>query len=305
MTASTEMIQPHLLHWWQRRKFKEAFVALLFVLPALINFAIFRYFPIIWSARTSLWDYSLLGGFKEFIGFDNYVRLFQDKYFWQSMFVTFKFFLMYVPTSVVLALALAVFSNQEKPGMGAIRAIIYIPVVTSFVVVSIIWGMLLNKDVGLINGILQTLGFSRVSFLWSKENALPTIAVISIWKDIGYSVIILVAGLKGVDSSFYEAAIVDGANGWQRFWSITLPMIRRQLMFVIVMSSLGAFQSFIPAATLTKGGPSRATNVIAYYIYTKAFQFSEMGYASALSIVLLVLMLLISIVQMRLLKRDY
>lgn len=291
--------------WWQKRKFKEAFVALLFVIPALINFAIFRYYPMIWSARASLWDYSLLGGFKEYVGFGNYARLFQDKYFWASMLVTLRFFLMYVPSVVGLALALAVFANQKKPGMGAIRAIIYIPVVTSFVVVSIIWGMLLNKDVGLVNGIINSLGFDRISFLMNKQNALPTIAMISVWKNVGYSVIILVAGLKGIDSSLYEAAIVDGANPWQRFWKITIPMISRQLMFVVVWATMGAFQVFIPVATLTQGGPSRATNVIVYFIYSKGFQFSEMGYASAMSVILLLFMLLISIGQMRLFKRDY
>lgn len=305
MTATTEMIQGHQLKWWQKRKFKEAIIAILFVLPALINFAIFRYYPMIWSARASFWDYSLLGGFKKMIGFDNYTRLFQDKYFWMSMVVTLKFMLMYVPSVVALALALAVFANQKKPGMGAIRAIIYIPVVTSFVVVSIIWGMLLNKDVGLINGIIQSLGLERVAFLSSKTNALPTIAVISIWKNVGYSVIILVAGLKGIDTSFYEAAIVDGANAWQRFWKITIPMISRQLMFVVVWATLGAFQVFIPVATLTQGGPSRSTNVIVYYIYSKAFQFSEMGYASAMSVILLIFMLVISIGQMRMFKRDF
>jgi multiple sugar transport system permease protein len=305
MTSSTDVIQPREVRWWKKRKFTEAFIALLFVLPALINFALFRYYPMIWSFRASLWDYSLLGGFKEYVGFDNYTRLFQDKYFWSSMLVTIKFFLMYVPSVVGLALALAVFANQKKPGMGAIRAIIYIPVVTSFVVVSIIWGMLLNKDVGLINGIIQSLGLTRISFLVSKTNALPTIAMISVWKNVGYSVIILVAGLKGIDPSFYEAAIVDGANSWQRFWKITIPMIRRQLMFVVVWATLGAFQVFIPVATLTQGGPNRTTNVIVYYIYSKAFQFSEMGYASAMSVILLIFMLLFSVVQMRLFRRDY
>lgn len=305
MAELSQPIQVAQLQWWQKRKFKEAFVALLFVLPALINFAIFRYYPMIWSARASLWDYSLLGGFKEYVGFGNYTRLFQDKYFWASMLVTLRFFLMYVPSVVGLALALAVFANQKKPGMGAIRAIIYIPVVTSFVVVSIIWGMLLNKDVGLVNGIINSLGFDRISFLMNKENALPTIAMISVWKNVGYSVIILVAGLKGIDSSLYEAAIVDGANSWQRFWKITIPMISRQLMFVVVWATMGAFQVFIPVATLTQGGPSRATNVIVYFIYSKGFQFSEMGYASAMSVILLLFMLLISIGQMRLFKRDY
>jgi ABC-type sugar transport system permease subunit len=305
MAITNQKVQLHQKRWWHKHKIKETVIAFLFVLPALINFLVFRYLPIIWSARTSFWEYSLLGGFKEFIGLDNYMRIFQDKYFWQSMWVTTKFFLMYVPTTIILALGLAVFANQKKPGMGAIRAIIYIPVVTSFVVVTILWGMLLNKDVGLINGFLASIGFSRISFLMNKKLALPTIVVISIWKNIGYSVIIFVAGLKGIDPSFYEAAIVDGANAWQRFWHITIPFIRRQLMFVTIWASLGAFQSFIPAETLTKGGPSFSTNVIAYFIYQKGFQFGEMGYASALSIVLLILMLAISLIQMRILRRDF
>jgi len=290
---------------WRKRKIIQGFISFLFVLPALINFLIFRYYPIIWSARASFWKYSLLGGFQEYVGWDNFIRLFHDKYFWQSMGVTTKFFIMYVPSVVLLALALAVFSNQKKPGMGAIRALIFIPVVTSFVVVSIIWGMLLNKDVGLVNGILQTFGFQRISFLMNKKNALPTIVLISIWKNVGYSVIILVAGLKGVPKEFYEASIVDGANGWQRFWHITIPMISRQLMFITVWATLGAFQVFIPIYSLTNGGPSRATNVIVYYIYTKAFKFGEMGYASAISMVLLLIILFVSIFQMRLFRRDY
>ena len=157
------------IRWWQKKKFRESLIALLFVLPALINFTIFRYYPMFWSARASFWDYSLLGGFKENIGWDNYIRMINDQYFWQSLWVTLKFFVMYVPSVVVLALGLAVFSNQRKPGMGAIRAIIFIPVVTSFVVVSILWGMLLNKDVGLINSVLATFGFGRISFLLRQE----------------------------------------------------------------------------------------------------------------------------------------
>jgi ABC-type sugar transport system permease subunit len=139
----------------------------------------------------------------------------------------------------------------------------------------------------------------------NKENALPTIAMISIWKNVGYSVIVLAAGLKSVPGEMYEAAIVDGANNWQKFWNITLPMISRQLMFVTVWATLGAFQVFIPVYSLTHGGPSRATNVIVYYIYSKAFQFGEMGYASAMSMVLLLVLLVVSVFQMRLFKRDF
>lgn len=291
--------------WFKKQKNRNYIVAFLFVLPALINFTVFRYYPMIWAFRASFWDYSLLQGFKKMVGFDNYVRAFTaDPIFLQSLKTTFIYAIFYVGIIVVLALALAVFANQKKPGVGAIRAIIFIPVVTSFIVVSIVWGMLLNPDLGIVNGLLQTLGLNRLLFLTSKTQALPTLIAISVWKDVGYSVIILVAGLKGVDEMLYEAAIVDGANAWQRFWSVTLPSIKRQLMFVVVWATMGAFQVFIPVYSLTQGGPSRSTNVVVYYIYKEAFVFGEMGYASALSIILLFILLGVSIFQMRILRSD-
>lgn len=292
-------------YWWQKQKYRNYLIAFLFVLPALINFTIFRYYPMIWAFGASFWDYSLLGGFKEMVGFSNYIKAFTgDPIFLESLRVTFVYAIAYVPIQVFLALGLAIFANQKRPGVGAIRAIIFIPVVTSFVVVSIVWGMILNQDVGLANGLLQTLGLHRLSFLNSKTYALPSVIAISIWKNVGYSVIILVAGLKSIPGMYYEAAIVDGANAWQQFWSITLPLLRRQVMFVTVWATLGAFQVFIPVYSLTQGGPSRSTNVIVYYIYKKAFVFGEMGYASALSMILLAILLIVSVIQMRLLRSE-
>lgn len=291
--------------WWKKQKNINYLIALLFVLPALINFTIFRYYPIAWAFRASFWDYSLLGGFREMVGFGNYIKAFtDDPVLLNSLKTTLFFAIWYVPVQVALALGLAVFANQNRPGVGPLRAIIFIPVVTSFVVVSIVWGMILNQDVGLLNGFLQTLGLPRFSFLNNKELALPTIVAISIWKNVGYSVIILVAGLKGIPGMYYEAAIVDGASAWQRFWNVTIPLIRRQIMFVTVWATLGAFQVFIPVYSLTQGGPARSTNVIVYYIYKKGFVFSEMGYASALSIILLAIILVVSLVQMYLLRSD-
>lgn len=309
MSATTGSLPVPLLRshipWWKRHQTKYVLLSLVFVLPALINFAVFRYYPMIWAGWASLWNYSLLGGFKNFIGLGNYIRaLTGDPILLQSLGVTLTFVLVKVPVQTALALALAVFANQNKPGMGMMRAIIFMPVVTSFIVVSIVWGMILNKDVGLLNGILETLGQPRLGYLTSPQNALPTIIVISIWKDVGYSVIILVAGLKGISSSYYEAAIVDGAGPWQAFISITLPMLRRALMFVLVTTTIASFQVFIPVYQLTQGGPSQATNVIVYYLYSKAFVFSEMGYASAVSIILLIILLVVSVVQMRLLRSD-
>ena len=278
---------------------------ILFVLPALLNFIVFRYLPIFWALRTSFYNYSLLGGYRFFIGLENYSSLLKDTAFLQSMRVTLQYFIIYVPSVVFLALILGNFVSMTKPGVNFHRAIIFIPVVTSFVVVSIVWGMLLNRDVGMVNAILNNLGFSRVPFLMNARTALPTVALISVWKNVGYSMIIIVAGLKGVDKSLYESAYIDGASSFRIYWSITLPMISRQIMFITIWATLQAFQSFVPIQTLTGGGPNRSTNVIVYHIYNIGFNFGRMGYAISMSIILLVILLLVSIIQMRMFKRDY
>jgi multiple sugar transport system permease protein len=278
---------------------------LLFVIPAMLNFIVFRYLPIFWAINTSLWDYGLLAGFRRFLGFGNYLELFQDPAFFQSLVVTLRYFILYVPTTVIISMALASFVNQNKPGVSFLRAVIFIPVITSFVVVSIVWGMLLNKDVGMVNAILSIFGIDRVAFLLNARTALPTIVMISVWKNVGYSMIIVVAGLKGIDPSFYESACLDGASKFRVYCKITVPMISRQLMFISIWATLQAFQSFIPIQTLTTGGPNKATNVIVYHIYNIGFNFGRMGYVTAMSIILLLILLLISVGQMRLFRRDY
>ena len=293
------------IKWWQKYQNRNYFFAFLFVLPALINFFLFRYLPIIWAARTSFYKYSFFKGFEGFVGLDHYIKIFtDDPQLINSLRVTLIFALTKVPVQVALALALAVFAVQSIRGMGTMRAVIFIPVVTSFIVVSIVWGMMLNKDVGLVNALLQTVGLPRMVFLSSKTNALPSIIMITIWKDIGYSVIILVAAMKGIPEVYYEVAIVLGANAWQRFANVTIPMLRRALMFVIVLGTLSAFQVFIPVYQLTEGGPRDTTNVIVYYIYKRAFRFGEMDYAAALSMVLLVIMLVFSLIQMRVMRSE-
>lgn len=286
------------------RKIRNWTIAFLFVLPAILNFTVFRYYPIFWSFRASLWKYSLLGGFDEFIGFENYIRAFSDSTFIKSLGLTGLFTVLKVSSQIVLAIALALFVNQKKPGMGLARTIIFIPVVTSYIVVTVIWGMLLNKDYGLLNSFLSSIGLERMEYLTSQQNAFPVLVIISVWKDVGYSMILLVAGMKGISNVFYEAAEIDGANVLQKLFFITLPMLRRTLMFILVTTTIGAFQIFIPVYQLTKGGPRRATMVTMYYIYQEAFNYGEMGYASALSMILLVILLIISIGQMRIMRSE-
>jgi multiple sugar transport system permease protein len=289
--------------WWQKYRNQYILLGLLFVLPALINFAVFRYYPMIWAFRTSLWEYSLMRGFTEFVGFDHYVRAFTgDPRFWESMRATFYYVVGKVPLTIILALALAAFANQERRGMGVMRALIFVPVVRSFVVVAIVWGMVLNYNVGLMNAMLQNFGLARIEFLTNPDNVMPTIIGISLWKDVGYSVIIFVAGMRGISQEFYDAATVDGANIWQRFFYVTLPMLRRHLLFVSVISTLGAFQVFVPVYQLAS--QQRVAQVIVFYIYRLGFIFGEMGYASALSVILLVLLLLLSVLQIRIMRSD-
>lgn len=287
---------------WRRRNY---IVAFMFILPALINFTLFRYYPIFSAARSSLYNYSLLGGYRDFVGLDHYIRMASDAAFWNSMQVTFTFVLIKIPIQVALALALAIFLSKQSIGSSIVRSAIMAPMVTSIIVVSIIWALMLHSDQGLFQSILTSVGLPKTRFISSETRALPTLSVMMIWKDVGFSMIILMAGLKGIPHVYYEAATVDGASPWQRFWNVTMPLLRPVLMFVLVTQIAFSFQLFAPVFQMTKGGPLESTNVIVYYIYQQGFLFQDMGYASALSMVTLVILLVISFGQMRLLNTDY
>lgn len=293
---------------WQRiwsRRNRGYLVAFLFVLPALLNFVIFRYLPILWAGRASLYQYSLLGGYRGLNGLDHYVRAFvDDPIFWKSMKATVLYVMGKVPLQVVLALALAVFVQRSGLVMGAVRSAIFAPVVTSMIIVTLIFQMMYNPDVGLLNSILRAVGLPRQLWHTSASTALPSIIGMTIWKDVGFSMIILVAGLQGIPDIFYEAALVDGANRWQVFTRITLPLLRRTLLFVIVTQTIFSFQVFVPIYQMTKGGPLDSTKVIVYYIYQQGFLFQDMGYASALSMITLVLILTVSLFQMRVMRSE-
>jgi multiple sugar transport system permease protein len=277
-------------------------VAFLFVLPALINFTVFRYIPILASVRASLYQYSLLGGYKDFIGLDHYARMLSDAVFWHSLQVTGLFVLYKVPIQIVLSLALAVFLQRETIGAGIVRSAILTPMVTSVIVCSIIWAMMYHSQQGLIQSLLNAVGIPRQAFLSDASRALPAVTAMMIWKDLGFSLIILLAGLKAIPETFYEAALVDGASAWQAFRQITIPLLMPVLMFVIVTQAVFSFQVFVPVYQMTRGGPLDSTKVLVYYIYQQGFKFQDMGYASALSVVALVILVAVSYALMRWLK---
>jgi multiple sugar transport system permease protein len=300
--ASLSVAKPSGQTRWLSLKQRQYVIAFLFVAPALINFAIFRYIPIFMAGEASLYDYSLLGGFGNFVGLKNYARAIEDDLFWTSMWVSFQYALMKVPLQVVLALLLALFVSRAVRGMGAIRTIIFIPVVTSLVVGAVLWAMMYNKDLGLIQSMFGMFGLRHNGFLSNPDMALPSIVFMMVWKEVGFSMIIFVAGLKGIPEMFYEAAKMDGASPIQRFLHITLPLLKPVTLFVVVTQTISAMQVFVPIFVMTQGGPFFATNAIVYYIYQNGFAYNDMGYASALSFFVLALLVAISYFQFRLLQ---
>lgn len=295
-------VQPTGYFNWRRRNM---IIAFLFVLPALVNFLIFRYAPIGAAAVSSLYNYSLLGGFRDFIGVDHYVRMAGDPTFWQALKVTGIFVLYKVPIEVAFGILLAVFLQRESFGSGVVRSAIMAPMVTSIIVVSIVWAMMYHSDNGLFQSFLNAIGLPKMAFLSDERRSLPALTVMMIWKDVGFSMIILMAGIKGIPADFYEAAVVDGASRWQAFRHVTIPLLRPVLMFLIVTRTVFSFQVFVPVYQMTKGGPLNATKVMVYYIYQQGFLFQDMGYASAIAMVTLIILLVVSVFQMRLLRTDY
>jgi ABC-type sugar transport system permease subunit len=285
----------------QRRRY---LVAFLFVLPALINFAIFRYLPIILAGQASLYDYSLLGGFGDFVGLKNFERAFSDDLFWTSIIVSLKYTVLKVPIQVALALLLASFVSRQIRGMGFIRTTVFFPVVTSLVVGAMIWSMMYNKDLGLIQSLMGIFGVPHIGFLSSAQLALPSIVVMMVWKEVGFSMIIFVAGLQAIPEMFYEAAAIDGAGRLHRFLHITWPLLMPVTLFIIVTQTISAMQVFVPIFVMTKGGPFYSTNAIVYYIYQNGFEYNDMGYASAMSFFVLVLLVAISYFQFKVLKGN-
>lgn len=285
----------------QRRRY---LIAFLFVLPALVNFAIFRYIPIFMAGQASLHDYSLMGGFGDFSGLKHYRRAIEDDLFWTSMWVSFQYALMKVPAQVVLALLLALFVSRAVRGMGVMRTIIFIPVVTSVPVAAMLWAMIYNKDLGLLQSMLGAFDLRHPGLLSNPALALQAIVGMMVWKEVGFSMIIYVAGLKGIPEMFYDAAAIDGASPLQRFFHITLPLLKPVTLFVIVTQSISAMQVFVPIWVMTQGGPFFATNAIVYYIYQNGFVFNDMGYASALSFFVLALLVTVSYFQFKALKGN-
>lgn len=295
LTASTGQRQKSL-----RRR--QALIAYAFLAPSLIIFLIFRHGPAIVGLILGLFDWSIVDP-PRFIGLKNFIDLYNDPIFWRALWNTFYYTILSVPTDIILSLCLALALNRQLRGVWLFRLAYFTPVVTATAIVAIIWRWLYMPN-GLINGVLQQVGFSPVAWLSDPNWALPAIAIMAVWKHIGYNMLIFIAGLQAIPIDFEEAARIDGANRWQILRYITLPLLRPVFVLVTILTTISSFQVFDSAYVMTNGGPYYATTTLVYYIYSNAFDRYQMGYAAAIAFVLFIIILTVSLIQRYIFRGD-
>jgi len=265
--------------------------------PFFLFFACFVLYPILRSILDSFTNYDLIK--KEFVGLDNYFRLFRDKTFVRSIWNTLTYAICSIVPLMALGLMAAVLVNRQTKAMFAARAILMYPYVTSMVAVSMVWMYMYDPNNGIFNKLLQAVGLNIQKFLYDPKQALWCLIIMNIWKYLGYVMIIYLAALQGVSKDLYEAASIDGAGSWRQLLSITLPGIRPISYFLMTTLCVECFKTFDQVRLMTNGGPVNATSTITYQIYMRAFSEFKMGYASAMSVVLLLIILVITLINLK------
>ncbi len=289
------------------RKFtpdRQTKAAFWFLLPSMTTLILFVFWPIVDSFWLSFRHWNLMEAGREFIGLDNYRALMQDDRFWNSVYNTIYYTFGTVPLCIVASLGLALLCNTALKGLSVFKAIYFLPVITSFAVIAIVWSFLMDSDIGLLSYYLNRIGLEMPEMLRSTTWAMPAVILVAIWKNVGFNLVILLAGLQGIPVSLFEAAKLDGANAFQRFRSVTLPSLRHTLLFVVIISVISSFQVFDQVYVMTRGGPLNTTETIVYYIYHQGFELLDMGYASSMAWLLFMVVFLITILQLRVFRFD-
>jgi multiple sugar transport system permease protein len=287
----------------------ETKVALLFLLPSFIGFVVFYAYPALRGFYLSFADYNLLSQEGHWIGLQNYKGMLQDALFWNALGITFKYVVINIGIQTVLALAIAVLMHRLTQSI-VVRSILVLPWLIPNVVLALLWMWMLDPNLGIVNHWLNAVGVPSQGFLGDEGQVIPTIAGINIWRNMGYTALLLFGGLVMIPKSYYEAASLDGAGEWRMFRTITLPLLRPVLALVLVVTLIGSFQVFDTVQIATggfggaPGGPGNASRVLYLYIFQQAFEFNALGYASALSVGLILLLVIVAAIQMRLLRAD-
>lgn len=305
--SSREAVKSHASAATQRsrniRRRHNLWVALALLAPALIAVLTMRVLPMISAVAQSFQHLSLSTGRTSFAGLNNYLFLVGDKNFHAVLLVTLVFNLIVNPVVVVISTALAVLLSQRLRLVGLWRSLIFVPAAVPVPVVAIIWGTALQPD-GLVNALLKAIGLPPQPFLTSQNQALFSIGIMVTWGTIGFWMLFVIAGLKDIPKPLYEAAMLDGAGWWRLLRSITLPLLRRPMSFVLIAGTVGSFLLFAPAQILTKGGPNGSTNLIMYDIYNNSYQIGDLGVGQAEVVILMIILSVIVAIQFRLLRGD-
>jgi len=280
-------------------------VAWLMVLPFLSGLLLFLLLPCLAVIAMAFTDWSYGAHTANFVGFDNFQDLFGDRTFRTSLVNTLVYALLVTPISVALGVWLAVLVEASRLGRTLFRSALFLPVVSTTVAMAIVWEFLLHPVLGPVNSLLLQVGLPPQAFLTSADTVLPTLAMIGIWENTGYVLVLVLAGLKSIPSDLYEAAAIDGVDrGWSRFWTVTFPMLGPTMVFVVIVSLLRSLRVFDTVAALTQGGPRRSSEVLLWSIYQEGFQYFRIGYAAALTVVFLLLILIITVIKFLVLDRT-
>jgi multiple sugar transport system permease protein len=280
-----------------------------FVAPAIIVIGTFFFVPVLAALAMSLTDFDLYSLLDidnlRFVGFENYWRLLHEPLFWKTLGNTFYFVILGVPLSIGTSLAAALLVNSKVARFKNVyRTIYFAPVVTTLVAVAVVWRYIFHTRYGFLNYVLGWFGIGPIDWMGDPHWAMPAIVIMAVWKNFGYNMIILLAALQSIPEDLYEAARIDGATFWQQFWNVTLPSLRPVLMLVSILTMTGYFQLFAEPYVMTEGGPLESTKSILFFMFDEGFKWWSLGRASAVAFLLFVIIFLVTLVQLRIGKRE-
>ncbi len=288
-----------------KKEQKKILQALPFMLPGFVGMLIFSLLPMLIATALSFTDWSGLEKFsvniitEHFVGFKNFAAILGSAEFWKTLWHVVYFVILYIPLAFFFSMLVALILNSQRKGTGVLRVMYYIPVLTSWVAASLIWKWVLSSQYGILNAVLSVVGIHGPDWLTNRVWAMPGIVLASVWKDMGFYGLYIFGGLRAIDPTFYEAARVDGAGKAATLFKITIPLLSPTLFYCLIMSLINAFQLFPQVQIMTEGGPGGATQVMVERIYTYAFSYFQMGYAAAYSWLLFVIILVLTLIQLR------
>jgi multiple sugar transport system permease protein len=282
----------------------DGWAAAAFLSPTLLVFSVFVMFPVLFSFYLSFHKWNMFSSDTAFVGLENYARMMDSPEFWSVLKNTVIYTVGTVPLNMGLSLVVAYFLNKKIIGKKVLRTAFFAPVIMSSVAAAVIWRWVFEPNFGMFNYVLGWFGIPSVNWLNDPTAAMFALIVMGVWKTFGVNMVLFSAGLQGIPDHYYEAAEIDGAGRWRKFWNITLPLLSPTTFFILVMSIIGSFQVFDTVYVLTSGGPLGSTKVMVFYLYEQAFKFFDMGYASAVAYALFAIVFVLTLMQAKLLKGN-